>query len=844
MKDSKKEFNKNLLWFSITSAFKDYVVHEPMVSLGNSFELPRLIRQLGWRVIYACTDGPVSLSRELRILNGFIRYILRMRKHHGDMFVVKYLKSCHLAVQKSIGLDLIKGPRDLEPDLPLPRYSSSRLPRFIPLSDRRAIKAGNSFRIRYWLTLFGLYRILKVPGVFKLNTITDPFSGKDIVLKRVCEDLRWYTLRNSHRFNKTILEREYGVLPIEKSSPSFQSSWKGTISDPKRLKSLGLDLAIETFLRSIGQSKLLLAFNRLKDLKYAPHRDASKDVYGLMGQLAIKEEAAGKIRVFALVDVWTQSCLKPLHEMLFSFLKSLPNDGTFDQTASVKRAAEKAKKANCSFGYDLSAATDRLPIALQVEILSALIGDEGASAWRSLLVDREYRFAKNAKLPDDTFKYAVGQPMGALSSWAMLAVTHHFIVQLAWQLEKSRVQDPHISETEFGRKWVENPLDDWFEDYELLGDDIVIFNPGVARFYLMIMSDLGVGINLSKSVVAKVNSFEFAKTSFYKGTNVSGVSWKMFISQNNNMGRVNILYQLLQKYDLKHPLRYIKRVLQKNIIEQGAIKFNLLALLTMFCSSKRLSFEDLLKTMMEPMDKPRRNILRDAQLFINEGYASLLICALLKGLPLPLRSDRIIERVFESDVDWFNISLLNRITKIKQKLGDSEGMLKRFVGLMVEEMVPGFIPEGHKEIFFEDILTLDDFDEKEITPEMRDLYYFIWDWVVRLFGDLQFYETGSVDKTVSTLQDLILVNEKFDRLVEVLDLITRASNKLEGLTVSRVTKDSPLKTLRFLKDVDKLRNEIVKREKSKWWVDRSEERFVEETTSQLNLERDLRIRYL
>jgi hypothetical protein len=66
--------------------------------------------------------------------------------------------------------------------------------------------------------------------------------------------------------------------------------------------------------------------------------------------------------------------------MLFAFLKSLPNDGTFDQGAAVKRAASKAQKANCSFGYDLSAATDRLPIALQVEILSALIGDEGASA--------------------------------------------------------------------------------------------------------------------------------------------------------------------------------------------------------------------------------------------------------------------------------------------------------------------------------------------------------------------------------------------------------------------------------------------------------------------------------
>jgi len=52
----------------------------------------------------------------------------------------------------------------------------------------------------------------------------------------------------------------------------------------------------------------------------------------------------------------------------------------------------------------------------------------------------------------------------------------------------------------------------------------VIFNPGVARFYLMLMKDLGVEINLSKSVVSKTESFEFAKNSYYKGSNVSGIS--------------------------------------------------------------------------------------------------------------------------------------------------------------------------------------------------------------------------------------------------------------------------------------------------------------------------------
>jgi hypothetical protein len=29
------------------------------------------------------------------------------------------------------------------------------------------------------------------------------------------------------------------------------------------------------------------------------------------------------------------------------------------------------------------------------------------------------------------YRYSVGQPMGALSSWGMLALTHHCLVQMA-----------------------------------------------------------------------------------------------------------------------------------------------------------------------------------------------------------------------------------------------------------------------------------------------------------------------------------------------------------------------------------------------------------------------------
>jgi hypothetical protein len=62
---------------------------------------------------------------------------------------------------------------------------------------------------------------------------------------------------------------------------------------------------------------------------------------------------------------------------MFSLLRLLPNDGTFDQTASVKRSRSKAIKANCAYSFDLSAATDRLPSTLSAVIISRLFGIEG-----------------------------------------------------------------------------------------------------------------------------------------------------------------------------------------------------------------------------------------------------------------------------------------------------------------------------------------------------------------------------------------------------------------------------------------------------------------------------------
>lgn len=94
-----------------------------------------------------------------------------------------------------------------------------------------------------------------------------------------------------------------------------------------------------------------------------------------LGKLSTKIEPAGKVRVFAIADVWTQTILRPLHEMIFRILRDIPQDGTFDQAGPlrilVQRLAERSNKFVASF--DLSAATDRLPLKVQTQVLAMLL---------------------------------------------------------------------------------------------------------------------------------------------------------------------------------------------------------------------------------------------------------------------------------------------------------------------------------------------------------------------------------------------------------------------------------------------------------------------------------------
>ena len=88
-----------------------------------------------------------------------------------------------------------------------------------------------------------------------------------------------------------------------------------------------------------------------------------------LAKLGFKEEAAGKVRVFAMVDPFTQWVMRPIHLAIFTILRGIPMDGTFNQTAPVERLKTLDPKNRWFYSIDLSSATDRLPIKMQVPVM-------------------------------------------------------------------------------------------------------------------------------------------------------------------------------------------------------------------------------------------------------------------------------------------------------------------------------------------------------------------------------------------------------------------------------------------------------------------------------------------
>jgi len=129
-----------------------------------------------------------------------------------------------------------------------------------------------------------------------------------------------------------------------------------------------------------------------------------------------------------------------------------------------------------------------------------MFGEEIGKLWEAVIAKRGFCFK------DRIIHWGRGQPLGALSSWAAFTLTHHIFV-----------------------RWCAG--DPYYENYEILGDDIAIMDEQVALAYIKRMNEIGVTVNQSKgfwSNSGKVHG-EFAKRIFQLGDELSGLPMDLIL---------------------------------------------------------------------------------------------------------------------------------------------------------------------------------------------------------------------------------------------------------------------------------------------------------------------------
>nr|AWY10986.1 RNA-dependent RNA polymerase [Sclerotinia sclerotiorum mitovirus 28] len=568
------------------------VTREKMFSVSRLWEGVKLHVRA---IILLSYGTPSSVPSRAKILHNLVSRLVTFERDHGSLTTVKWVKANHVALQKFLGGDSLESLRGLEPNIPLPRLYSG-LPSIINKRDRRRIQRGCTKTIQFWLSCFSLYRVTLSEFVPKLQSIYGDYTGDKAfswgLLDYIDDAPRgnpFSRLEKYSSWRESVNITPKAVAFIQSSSPSNRVSWHGLLTDAvamSRSKVFKFFVQYIALTKAVYFKKIFEEALSLSALVGPNNLNQKKSSVDCLGQLSFKEEAAGKLRVFALVDVWTQSLLKPLHSALFDLLRLIPNDGTFDQDASVRRSVSKASVADCAYSFDLSSATDRLPVVYQSALLDRILPVKVGNAWAGLLTLREYYLPGGAKkygITEKSMTYTVGQPMGALSSWAMLALTHHYLLQYCASRAVNSVG--------------------WFENYEILGDDLVIFDHAVAAEYLELMKKIGLEINLSKSISSPSRPvFEFAKRTVVQGINVSGISVKQLISATSMGARVgNVLHfaglGLIRTNTILSTLlgRFYKTDVKSVMLPS-------LALLGSLFKSGKISLKALVTVLIDPKD--------------------------------------------------------------------------------------------------------------------------------------------------------------------------------------------------------------------------------------------------
>lgn len=465
-----------------------------------------------YQITFTITIRLMSLLFGIKssITKRFLYKVSELRTKNGLSFCIKYMKSVRLHITRYMcGNPLLVNNSRVSLIAGFPKH-------FLFLKE--IIDLKNPIKLRGILTLLYFTRSI-IPTkeedkkiIPDYSSITNKYTGRDYSIPMYFISY-WYTKNFGNNF-LSIPKFDNSLHYISSKGSPFGPA---TISGPFALFYMiefGQSM-LTNFLKLVGESAYTQLFgNYIKELMQDHRLMTPGKVIGSLGKTSIVKDPELKRRVIAMLDYNSQLLLRPIHDDLLKLLSKLPQDRTYTQDPHNNWKP----RGNRFWSLDLTAATDRFPIDLQEKVISTIYQNrEFASAWRNILIDRDFSYEEGKYV-----KYSVGQPMGAYSSWATFTLTHHLVV--AWAAKLSGLDN--------------------FNNYIILGDDIVINHDTVAQNYIAVMNKLGVEISLQKTHVS-FNTYEFAKRWIRKGTEISPLPLRGILS---NINKPLVVLQQLMIY--------------------------------------------------------------------------------------------------------------------------------------------------------------------------------------------------------------------------------------------------------------------------------------------------------
>ncbi|ROV86622.1 hypothetical protein VSDG_10208 [Cytospora chrysosperma] len=207
-----------------------------------------------------------------------------------------------------------------------------------------------------------------------------------------------------------------------------------------------------------------------------------------------------------------------------SILRRISMDGTFNQNKPLLNLIP----AKHCFSFDLKSATDRFPLSFLCKIMQCMFGCDFASSVVNSTLAFNFFHVPFVKRKSSTVCFVAGQPLGYYSSWPLFSLAHHILIW--WCADQVK---PGIK----------------FRQYAVLGDDVLITDPDVAKVYEKSLSDLGVAINYQKSLISDCGAAEFGKRFRYDmlKEDLSPISIRSLLNSYHPFGLVAIA----DKYNIK-----------------------------------------------------------------------------------------------------------------------------------------------------------------------------------------------------------------------------------------------------------------------------------------------------